>query len=91
MTPEQKQNAVVVIAACDAALKYKGQPGSDFPAVRMSRKSWEVLRETLAFEVALHNVVANACNYHSWTEESANNGWRSSCRHCGLKAQGSGQ
>lgn len=28
---------------------------------------------------------------HSWTEESAANGWRSSCRHCGLNAAGSCQ
>lgn len=28
---------------------------------------------------------------HSWTEESRDNGWRSSCRHCGLQAAGSGQ
>lgn len=28
---------------------------------------------------------------HSWTKESPANGWRASCRHCGLKAQGSCQ
>jgi hypothetical protein len=28
---------------------------------------------------------------HDWTEESKNNGWRSSCRHCGKEAAGNGQ
>lgn len=28
---------------------------------------------------------------HSWTEESRQNGWRSSCRLCGKEAAGSGQ
>lgn len=28
---------------------------------------------------------------HSWTEESRHNGWRSSCRLCGLQQAGSGQ
>ncbi len=28
---------------------------------------------------------------HQWTAESEANGWRSSCRICGLRAQGSGQ
>jgi hypothetical protein len=28
---------------------------------------------------------------HDWTEESKNNGWRSSCRHCGKEAAGRGQ
>lgn len=28
---------------------------------------------------------------HDWVVECEANGWRSNCRHCGLKAQGSGQ
>jgi hypothetical protein len=28
---------------------------------------------------------------HAWTEESESNGWRSHCRLCGARAQGSGQ
>ena len=33
----------------------------------------------------------NRGNLCPWTEESASNGWRSSCRRCGLQASGSGQ
>jgi hypothetical protein len=31
------------------------------------------------------------CPHKEWTEESAANGWRSSCVKCGIKAQGSCQ
>jgi hypothetical protein len=33
----------------------------------------------------------NRGNRCPWTDESKANGWRSTCRHCGLHAQGSGQ
>ncbi|MND76831.1 hypothetical protein D3C80_684880 [compost metagenome] len=52
------------------------------------------------FKIALHvneaclavmNITSTDCSHPSWTEESADNNWRSNCTKCGLKASGSCQ
>jgi hypothetical protein len=44
----------------------------------------------LGEKVEIPNEHSKECR-HSWTEESRQNGWRSSCRLCGKEAAGSGQ
>lgn len=90
---DQDANAAIRFPSEESARNFLHRMFGEPPltaALRAGIAGYRVTEHIFDYTPRLAAPQAAPCR-HDWTEESPANGWRSNCRRCELKAQGSGQ